>query len=198
MVPATSSLLSMLPPCIQGGAESYLPPDGGAMPMLPKKGCSGMSMPGAKWPIIFWRSSGMILRFAVGKVVGEEAATGAEGVAGPGDIDVDFLDADFEDVARLGLFNGDRSGEDVAAGTFFAGGNLGVDVIDVRRDVGCGDAEGLEALGWAAGGEGLDGDGVAGFDGESRFGACGIEAPGYRRGRGEKSLSRLLGARYES
>ena len=39
VVPATISLLSMLPACIQGGAELYLPADsGGAMPMLPKKG----------------------------------------------------------------------------------------------------------------------------------------------------------------
>ena len=39
VVPATISLLSMFPACIQGGAELYLPaPPGGAMPMLPKKG----------------------------------------------------------------------------------------------------------------------------------------------------------------
>ena len=38
VVPATSSLLSMLPACIQGGALLSLPADGGATPMLPKKG----------------------------------------------------------------------------------------------------------------------------------------------------------------
>ena len=60
--PATSSLLSMLPPWIQGGAEFHLPADsGGAMPMEPKKGWSGMVMPGAKSAIILVRSRGMIL-----------------------------------------------------------------------------------------------------------------------------------------
>ena len=56
-----------------------------------------------------------------------------------------------------------------------------------------GDAEGFEALGWAAGGEGLDGDGVAGFDGEDGFGAGGVVAPGYGGGSGEEGLSGLLG-----
>src|ERR1044071_6838289 len=31
-----------------------------ARPMLPKKGCRGMSIPSAKWPSIFWRSRGII------------------------------------------------------------------------------------------------------------------------------------------
>ncbi len=65
---------------------------------------------------------------AVGEVVGEEAATGAEAVAGPGDVDGDLLDADFEDVAGFGFGDGDGAGEDVAAGAFFRGGDLGVDV----------------------------------------------------------------------
>ena len=56
---------------------------------------------------------------AVGEVVGEEAAAGAEAVAGPGDVDVDFLNADFEDVAGFGFGDGDGAGEDVAAGAFF-------------------------------------------------------------------------------
>ena len=66
----------------------------------------------------------------------------------------------------------------MAAGAFFAGGDLGVDVGYVGGNVGFGNAEGFEALGWAAGGEGLDGDGVAGFDGEDGFSASGIIAPG--------------------
>lgn len=129
---------------------------------------------------------------AVGEVVGEEAAAGAEGVAGPGDVDVDFLDADFEDVAGFGFGYGDGAGEDMAAGTFVGGGDFGVDVGDVGRDVGFGDAEGLEALGWAAGGEGLDRDSVAGLDGEDWFGACGVVAPGYSGGRGQEGLGRFL------
>ena len=130
---------------------------------------------------------------AVGEVVGEKAAADAEGVAGPGDVDIDFLDADFEDVAGLGFFDGDGAGEDVATGTFFGGGDFGVDVVDVRGDVGGGDAERFEAGAGAAGGEGLDGDGVAGLDGENGFRACGVIAPGYRRGSGEEGLRGLLG-----
>jgi len=41
---------------------------------------------------------------------------------------------------------------------------------------------GLEALGWAAGGEGLDGYDVAGFDGEDGFGVGGVVTPGYGGG----------------
>jgi hypothetical protein len=61
----------------------------------------------------------------VGEVVGQEAAAGAEAVAGPGDVDVDLLDADFEDVAGFGFGDGDRAGEDVAAGAAVGGGDLG-------------------------------------------------------------------------
>jgi hypothetical protein len=130
----------------------------------------------------------------VGEVVGEEAAADAEAVAGPGNVDVDFLDTDFEDVAGFGFGDGDGAGKDVAAGTFVGGGDFGVDVGDVGWDVGFGDAEGLETLGWAAGREGLDGDGVAGLDGEDRFGTCGVVAPGYGGGCGQEGLGGLLGA----
>jgi len=132
---------------------------------------------------------------AVGEVVGEEAAASTEAVAGPGDVDVDFFDTDFEDVAWFSFGDGDGAGEDVAAGAFFAGGVVFVDVGDVGWDVGFGDAEGLEALGGAAGGEGLDGDGVAGVNGEDGSGLGGVEAPGDRGGCGEESLVllRLLG-----
>ena len=49
-------------PIIVGGVESQRPiSDGGATPMLPKKGCSGIVIPGPKRATIFSRSSGMIL-----------------------------------------------------------------------------------------------------------------------------------------
>src|SRR5256712_2681638 len=51
----------------------------------------------------------------VGKVVGEEAAAGAESVVGVGYGEADFLDAHFEDVAGLGAFDGDRAGKNVPA-----------------------------------------------------------------------------------
>jgi hypothetical protein len=129
----------------------------------------------------------------VREVVGEEAAASAEGVAGPGDVDGDLEDADLEDVAGFGLFDGYGSGEDVAAGAALGGGDFGVDVGYVGGYVGGFDAEGLEALGWAAGGEGLHDDGVAGVDGEGGFGAGGVVSPGYGGGRGEEGLGLLGG-----
>src|SRR5580692_4129097 len=90
---------------------------------------------------------------AVGEVVGEEATASAEAVACPRDVDGDFLDADFEDVAGFGFGDGDGTGEDVAAGAFVGRGVIFVDVGDVGWDVGGGDAEGFEALRRAAGGE---------------------------------------------
>jgi hypothetical protein len=131
---------------------------------------------------------------AVGEVVGEEAAAGAEAVAGPGDVDVDLLDADFEDVAGFGFGDGYGAGEDVTAGTFFCGGDLGVDVADVLGNVGGFDAQGFEALGRAAGGEGLDGDGVAGVDGEDWLGFGRVVTPGYRGRGGEEGLVLLRGS----
>jgi hypothetical protein len=133
--------------------------------------------------------------FAVGEVVGEEAAAGAEGVAGPWDVDVDFLNANFEDIAGCGSVDGDGAGEDVASGALVGGGIVFVDVVDVGGDVGWGDAEGFEALAGAAGGEGLDFDGIAGFDGEGWLGLRGVEAPGDGGGRGEEGLRSSLGVR---
>ena len=129
----------------------------------------------------------------VGEVVGQEAAAGSEAVACPGDVDGDLLDADFEDIAGFGLFDGYGAGEDVAAGAALGCGDFGVDVGYVGGDVGLGYAEGFEAVGWAAGGKGLDDDGVAGVDGEDGFGAGGVVAPGYGGGRGEESLGLLGG-----
>jgi len=129
--------------------------------------------------------------FAVGEVVGEEAAAGAEGVAGPGDVEVDLLNADFEDVAGFGFGDGDGAGEDMAAGSFLCCGVVFVDVVDVGGDVGFGDAEGFETFRRAAGGEGLDGDGVTGVNGEDGFGLRGVEAPGDRGGGGEEGLALL-------
>ena len=47
---------------------------------------------------------------AVGEVVGEEAAAGTEGVTGPSDVDVDLLDANFEDIAWFGSVDGYGTG----------------------------------------------------------------------------------------
>src|ERR1700679_3262669 len=132
--------------------------------------------------------------FAVREVVGQETAAGTEGVAGPGDVDVDLLDANFEDIAGFGFFDGDRAGENVATGAFFSGRIIFVDVAHVSGNVGFGYAEGLEALGCSACGEGLDLDGVARFDGEGRLCLRGVKAPGDCGGRREEGLCGLLGA----
>ncbi len=124
--------------------------------------------------------------------MGRKAAAGSEAVAGPGDVDRDLLDADFENVAGFGFGDGDGAGEDMAAGTFVARRDLRVDVADVLRDVGRLDADLFEVLRWAAGGEGLDGDGVAGVDGENGGGFRGVEPPGDGFGGGEEGLG-LLG-----
>ena len=50
------------------------------------------------------------------------------------------------------------------------------------------DAEGFEALGGAAGGERLDGDGVAGVDGQDWLCLGGVVAPGHGGGGGEQGL----------
>ncbi len=73
-------------------------------------------------------------------------------------------------------------------GPFSDGGIVLIDVADVRGNVGFGYAEGLESLGCAAGGEGLDFYGVAGVDGKDGFGLRGVEAPRYGGGGGEEGL----------
>ena len=61
VVPATSSLLSRFPACVDGGLLLTRPTLGaGATPMLPKNGFSGMTIPGANVAVIAVVSSGMI------------------------------------------------------------------------------------------------------------------------------------------
>ena len=129
----------------------------------------------------------------VGEVVRQEAAAGAEGVAGPGDVEGDLLDADLEDVAGGGVGDGDGAGENVASRAFFGCGDVFVDLTDVRGDVGGLDAGGFKACGVATGVEGLDGDCVAGVDGEGGCGAAVVVAPDDGFGGGEEGL---LGGHY--
>ena len=139
----------------------------------------------------FLKVEGDDLGVAVGKVGSEEAVL-AGSVAGPGNVDVDFLDADFEDVTGLGFCDGDGAGENVAAGAALGLGDLVVDVGDVGRDVGVGDAAGFQAGGRAAGGEGLHDDGVARVNAEDGFGLRPVIAPGDSGGSGEQGVG-LLG-----
>ena len=136
-----------------------------------------------------WDDTGVAVR----EVVGEKTAAGAEGVAGPSDVDIDFLDADFEHIAWFGSIDGYGAGEDVASGTLVGCRIVFVDVVNVGGDVGGSDAERFQALARAAGGEGLDLDRVSGFDGQDRFCLCGVEAPGDRGRGGEEGLGGLLG-----
>ncbi len=143
---------------------------------------------------IFWRAvEGDDLGAAVGEVVGKEAAACAEAVAGEGGGDVDVEDADFEYVAGFGFGDGDGAGEDVASGAAVRLRDAGVERAEPGGDVGRGDAFGEEALGWAAGGGGLEDDGVAGVDGEGGFGVGGVESPGDGGRRCEKGLWGLAG-----
>ena len=128
---------------------------------------------------------------AVGEVVGEEAAAGAEAVAGEVGGDVDVEDADFEDVAGLGFGDGDGAGEDVAAGAAIGLRDAGVERAEPGRNLGGFDAFGFEAFGRAAGGGGLHDDGVAGVDGEDGLGVGGVVAPGYGGWGGEEGVGGL-------
>ena len=125
---------------------------------------------------------------AVGEVVGEEAAAGAEAVAGEVGVELDFEDADLEDVAGFGFGDGDGAGEDVAAGAAVGLRDFFVEGVEPGGDFGGGDAFGLEAFGRAAGGGGLHDDGVAGVDGEDGLGVRGVVAPGDGRGCGEEGF----------
>ncbi len=156
---------------------------GGAMPMEPKKGRKGMVTPGAKSAVMALRSRGDDLGATVREVVGEEAAAGAEAVAGEVGVEGDFEDADFENVAGGGVGDGDGAGEDVAAGTAVGGRDAGVERGEPGGDLVGLDAFRLEALGRAAGGGGLHDDRVAGVDGEDWLRVRGVVAPG-DRGRG--------------
>src|SRR6185437_11046692 len=113
---------------------------------------------------------------------------GAEAVAGEVGVELNFEDADLEDVAGFGFSDGDGAGEDMAAGAAVFFGDLFVDGVEPCGDLGGGDALMFEALGRAAGGGGLHDDGVAGVDGEDGLGVRGVEAPGDGGGRGEEGF----------
>jgi len=104
---------------------------------------------------------------------------------------MDFFDADFEDVAGLGFGNGDGAGQNMTSRATGFLGDLVVHVVEVGWDVFVGDAFGFEAGARAAGGEGLHDNGVAGMDGEDRFGVEVVVAPGDGGGRGEEGLRGL-------
>src|SRR5271168_174581 len=181
VVPATRSLLSRFPAMIQGGALLKRPAlSGGASPMLPKKGCSGMSIPGAKCATMCWASSGIIL-ILVGIIVRQVAAAGAEGVVGVRNGEFYGEDFYFEDVADLRAFNVNRPSENVSAGAFVFDlvGNVAQGLLDLVRWY----ARVFEALG-AVGDERLDLHGVAGLDAQDGGGFGVVVAPGYRFGRG--------------
>ena len=115
------------------------------------------------------------LGFLEGEVFGEEAEARGEAVVGVGEHEIDFEDADFEDVAGLGGFDEDGAGEDVAAGAFVF--DLGVDVAEGLLDLLGGDSGAAQA-GGAVGEEGLDFDRVAGGDAEDGLGLGVVVAPG--------------------
>jgi len=84
--------------------------------MLPKNGCKGTSIPGAKRPTIFSLSSGMIF-VSVVVILREEPAARTKAVVRVGNRKVDRLDAHLEHVTGIGALDVDRAGEYVAART---------------------------------------------------------------------------------
>lgn len=125
---------------------------------------------------------------AVGELHRKEAAVEAEAVAREVGIDGDFEDLDFEEVAGFGFGDGDGAGENVAAGAFVFVGVILVDGIVVGGNIGGFYALFDHAVVRAAGGEGLDGDGVAGMYGEGGLDAGGVVAPLDGGGCGEEGV----------
>src|SRR5579871_945146 len=126
------------------------------------------------------------LHTRVGKLVGQKAGTGAKTVIGERNSQFDGLDANFERDTDLRVFDVNRTGEDVSAGSFVLylfedGAHGGLDLIGWKPG-------GFETLG-AAGDHGFDFDGISGTDAQSgrRVGriiapddgfGCGLEAVG--------------------
>src|SRR5215469_3711333 len=122
------------------------------------------------------------LRSTIGVLVRQKTASSAESIAGPGSIDIDFLNLNFENVPGFGFGNFERTGEDVAAWTLVF--HLAINGCVVGRNVRGRDTLFDEALIRAAGGKRLDTDRVAGMNREHRLGFGGIVSPdnGGRRG----------------
>ena len=77
MVPATSSLQSMLPPNSRGSTEDTAPYSGrGATAMMPKNGRSGIVGPKGSVALIFCRSSGICRMRSIGKSSGSVPRNG--------------------------------------------------------------------------------------------------------------------------
>jgi hypothetical protein len=113
------------------------------------------------------RSSGDDFRARVRIVVGQEASARPKAVVGERGRDFDFADADLEHVARFGLLDEDRAGEDVAAGA--AVGDFFVDGAERVRNFAGWHAKCFESRG-TAGGDGFHPDGVAGMNAQHGFG----------------------------
>src|ERR1022692_980255 len=136
VVPATNSLLSMLPAWNQGGTLLIRPRlSGGATPMLPKNGRSGISMPAENRAIILSRSSGMILVRAYGNSSGESGA-GPEGIVRVRNGKLYGSNAHLQRVARLGAFHIDGPCQDMAARPLV--GDFAVNVAQSGLDIGGG------------------------------------------------------------
>src|SRR5215472_11256543 len=108
------------------------------------------------------------LRSAIGILVRQKAASNAKSIAGPGSIDIDFLNLNFENVPRLGFGNFERTGEDMTAWTLVL--HLPINGCVIGRNVRGRDTLFDEALIGAAGGKRLDPNRVAGMNREHRLG----------------------------
>ena len=134
VVPATRSLLSRLPAWMPGGPLLMRPAaSGGATPMLPKNGRSGISMLSRELGDVALQVERMTSSGALEILRGQHAALRAEAVVGVWNGDADLLDAHLQRVAGLGAFDIDGAGEDVAARAFVL--HLGVDRFQLGLDL---------------------------------------------------------------
>ena len=115
VVPATSSLLSMLPACANGGALSILPPAPAApRPCCRKTDAAESRFLGAKFAIIALRSSGMILLRLYGYSIGRKPRPRPKPLHAKLTSQVHFEYLHFEHIAWLRLCDGDGPRQNMA------------------------------------------------------------------------------------
>ena len=158
--------------------------------MLPKNGCSGISIPGPKWAIIFVTVQRNDLGAAVRIIIGQEPTAGAKAVAGPGHIDVNLQDLNFEHVPGFGLGNVDRPGENMAAGALVL--YLAINGRVIGRNVGSRNPLFHHPVVRAAGRKRLDAYRISGVNRKHGFGLGRVVAPDNGGRRSRQRSSRCL------
>ena len=134
---------------------------GGATPITPKNGFSGISRPHGRRPTIRSRSRGMLIS-RVSEIVGQGAGQRPDQVVAPVLPQLDVEDVDLQHVAGFGAFDRHRPGQDVAGHHPLV---LGMNFVEFRRDVKL--VAVRHDVRTAA--DGIDGHFVAAVDGQDGF-----------------------------